>query len=154
MPEKSQRVFDSEIIIDEKSRWYFRGNEITLDSVLSYFKENLDEDENGIFILNTYGELSEKGYVSCMGYPLKFIDYQIESGQLFLLGDNKQKFSLQDLQLHADLEEKIFFKKKGQKYLKYSLNRDTHSKISEYIEEENGNYFLKYANHVQKITLI
>jgi hypothetical protein len=81
--ENLPRIFDSEIIITEANKWMFRGNEITLDSVLKFFKENLSEDEEGIFITNTYGNLTEKGYVTCMGFPLQFIRWEEENDHFY-----------------------------------------------------------------------
>ncbi|HNI96239.1 MAG TPA: hypothetical protein PL169_09245, partial [Leptospiraceae bacterium] len=67
------RIFDCEIRIDENSRWFFRGNEIIHENVLRHFKENLGEDEKGIFILNQYGDLTEKGYLYSEGFPLRLV---------------------------------------------------------------------------------
>jgi hypothetical protein len=111
--ETSPRIFDSEIIITRNSKWIFRGNEITLDSVLKYFKENLFEDEKGVFISNRYGELSEKGYVTLEGFALKIIGYEEEEDNLTLLGDNSQKLSLEEIEFHADFDKKLYIKKKN-----------------------------------------
>jgi hypothetical protein len=151
--ENAPRIFDSEIIVTENSHWMFRGNEITLESVLNYFKENLSEDDSGIFITNTYGNLTEKGYITCFGFPLKLIRWEEEQGQLYLIGDNLLKMSLDELDFYADLDQKLFVKRKGDQFLKYSLNRDTHSKLSQYLEEEGEDFYIQYGNLKKKVFL-
>ena len=151
--ENPPRIFDSEIIITEASKWMFRGNEITLDSVLKYFKENLSEDEEGIFITNTYGNLTEKGYVTCNGYPLRFVRWEEENDGFYLIGDNLLKFSLEDLDFYADSDEKLYVKHKGDTFLKYSLNRDTHTKMSQFLDQDSDGYFIQYRNLKKKVFL-
>ncbi len=149
--EISPRIFDSEIIVTPNSRWMFRGNEITLESVLKYFKENLSEDEEGVFISNQYGKLSEKGYITLQGFPLKIIGYEEEDDDFFFLGDNSQKISLEDIEFHADSEEKLYVKKKSDKLIKYSLTRDPHTKISNYLEQDGEDFYIQYKNWKKKV---
>ena len=149
--ETSPRIFDSEIIITSNSKWIFRGSEITLDSVLKYFKENLFEDEKGAYISNRYGELSEKGYVTLEGFALKIIGYEQEEDDLYLLGDNSQKLSLEEIEFHADFEKKLYIKKNTDKFLKYFLTRDPHSKIANYLEEEGDDFFIHYGKWKKKV---
>ncbi|NBU97415.1 MAG: hypothetical protein EBS19_04215 [Spirochaetia bacterium] len=149
--ETSPRIFDSEIIITPNSKWIFRGNEITLDSVLKYFKENLSEDEKGVFITNRYGELSEKGYVTLEGFALKIIGYEEEGEDLYLIGDNSQKLSLDEIEFHADFEKKLYIRKKTDKFLKYFLTRDPHSKIANFLEEEGDDFFIHYGKWKKKV---
>jgi hypothetical protein len=137
------RVFDSEIIIESNSRWYFRGNEITLANVLDYFKKNLHEDERGIYIWNTQGDLVEKGYVLCKGFPLQLINwYRNEDGILYYLADNGESILPEELNFYYDKEERIFCQKKNAEFLKMSFNRGFHSYISELLEESDGEYYV------------
>ena len=145
--EKSVRTFDSEIIIDSSSRWFFRGNEITLDTVLAYFRENLYEDEGGIYIFNSYGNLSEKGYVTCIGYPLKIVDLESQENSLSFIGDNKSKLSMKETDIFVDPDNRLLVRKKDEKRLLYVCSRDVHTRLGDYIEDENGNFFLKYGNY-------
>ena len=44
------RKFDSEIRISQSGDWIFRGQKITQENVLEFFKKNIIEDEFGIYI--------------------------------------------------------------------------------------------------------
>lgn len=149
--ENTTRIFDSEIIIDESDRWFFRGNEITLITVLNYFKENMDEDENGIFIKNTYGNLSEKGYVTCHGSPLKLIHLESNDSILYFFGDNLKKIPLMELEFSTDSKRRIIAKKNGNKYLYYVLSRDLQTRIADFLEEERGKYFIRFGGCSKEI---
>lgn len=145
--EKSVRSFDSEIIIDSSSRWFFRGNEITLDTVLTYFRENLFEDEQGIYIFNTYGNLTEKGYLTCIGYPLRVVNLEFAETSLIFIGDNKSTLPLSESKIFVDREHRLVIRRKNEKYLSYVCSRDVHTKLGEFIEEEeDGSFSLKYGN--------
>lgn len=138
------RIFDSEIIIESNSLWYFRGNEIIHENVLDYFKQNLHEDEKGIYIHNTHGELVEKGYVLCKGFPLRIINWlKNEDDALYFLCDNGEQISSNDLHFYYDENETIFCQKKNSKYIKMKFSRGMHNYISDILIEEDKNFYLQ-----------
>lgn len=134
------RIFDCEVSVDEKSRWFFRGNEIIHENVLRHFKENLNEDESGIFILNRYGKLTEKGYISSEGFPLKLVRL---SGSSFF-DETGKEYSATEFFFYESSRFGLFASTKKKKIF-FSLSRDFCGAMSSYMEEEEGETYLKLA---------
>lgn len=64
-------ITESDLTIDPDGQWNFRGERLSNQSVLLYFKRNLNRDEKGFFILNRWGERREIAYLqSVRGCPL------------------------------------------------------------------------------------
>jgi hypothetical protein len=142
--ENKPRVFDSEIQINSKDEWYFRGDQITLVDVLKYFKEQLKEDENGIYILNQYKNLSEIGYINCNGFPLQInhineLDFKVE-----FVGENSEKLNPESVDFYFDETEKIFLIKKNQKFLKYKIHKNLIPYLSNFLYEEENQFFFRF----------
>ncbi|MCB1179359.1 MAG: hypothetical protein KDK36_17390, partial [Leptospiraceae bacterium] len=123
---KPPRIFDSEIIVNENNRWFFRGNEIIQENVLEFFKKSLFEDDKGIYIHNTHGELSEQGYITSFGFPLKIINWiQNEDGKMYFVLDSGETIEPIEINFYYDSSEKLFCMRKKDKYIKINFNRKT-----------------------------
>jgi hypothetical protein len=148
-----QRIFNSEITIDESNRWYFRGQEIIHVFVLDFFRKNLFEDEKGIYILNSYGQFSEKGYVECYGFPLFFISWVIdENNHLAFRSNGGQDYSLQELNFYFDEKERIFSIPEGKKFTKIGFSKAVLNFLAEYMNEKDDEYFLEFPEHQKPIS--
>ena len=79
---KKAYIAFTDIQVKEDGRWYSKNILIQNLRILSYFKKNLHRDQKGIFIFNTFKELSEKGYMVIRGPVLKVTDIE---KNLFLL---------------------------------------------------------------------
>ena len=140
------RKFDSEIWINEKGEWIFRGNEITHAEILKYFKENLKEDANGIYILNVFGELQEMGYVKSQTHPLK-IQYVEETAEdLLFHSDSQETISIFTSGIFIDQNEVLFLKRNEQNFLSYQFTRSSLGQLSKYLEEVDGSFFLNFQD--------
>lgn len=62
------------INIHSNGDWYTKDKKIINPQILKYFKSSLCHDNQGIYILNQFGLLSEKGYINVNG-PLVFITH-------------------------------------------------------------------------------
>ena len=71
---KTPREEFTDIRISRTGKWYTRSLPIQNNKILQYFKSNLRRDEKGIYIHNTFGEFSEKGYIQVEGPLLKVLD--------------------------------------------------------------------------------
>lgn len=141
------RIFNSEIIIDSQNRWFYKGNEIVHPNVLDFFKENLQEDEKGIFIQNVYGSFSEKGYLECRGFPVFFFQVWEEDTTLKFEGNNKKIFLASELNFFYDDKERLFAIPKEQKFIKYGFSKNVLNQISNWLQvDENGEYKIIYKN--------
>ncbi|AYV57053.1 hypothetical protein CH370_02305 [Leptospira kmetyi] len=135
----SPRKFNSEIFVDAEDRWIFRGNRIDQKEVLSYFRQNLKEDDLGIFIDNRFGELTENGYLELEGYPIHLIACRETEDTLVFLSESETSYSLRELLFALDADGCLFAKTKYYKKLKFRPDRNCLSDLSPYLEEtENG----------------
>lgn len=137
------RKFDSEIRITESGKWLFRGQEITQENVLAFFKKNIREDDLGIYITNAYADKVEHGYLEAKCIFLK-IENAIETSEgIFLQAEDETLTPISEFYFYSDKEEKLFCMRKTDKLIKFKLNRKSHDFISNLLEEDNGRYFLK-----------
>ena len=77
------------IRVDPSGKWYTGNLRIKNEKVLGFFKKNLHRDEKGIYIYNTFGEFSEKGYIKVGGPLLKVVEldqnqFTLENGEIIL----------------------------------------------------------------------
>lgn len=140
------RKFDSEIKISPSGDWIFRGQKITQENVLEFFKKNVIEDEFGIYIRNSYAELIEHGYLEAKCIFLKIINLIVEDNIIYLIAEDESKTPIKNFYFYSDHEEKIFCMRISDRFIKFSFNRQMHSFISNLMIEESGKYFLQLEN--------
>lgn len=128
---------NSEIKVLPNGDWIFRDAKIEQKDVLEYFRKNLKEAEDGIYIDNQYGEFSENGYLELFGYPLNLIRMWEKDGEFYFLSDSGEELSLSSLQIAADSEGELFARKKDHLFLKYKIARNVSSTLSEYLSESD-----------------
>lgn len=131
----STRYYNSEIMIDNCHKWIFRGEEITLKKILDFFKSNLHEDEQGVYISNQYGKFSEVGYLECMGCPLCLDDYLQTEQNILFHTDSGEQLDFQNLYFWTNKEQQVFATRGEKSKIKYRFNRKTLSFISELMVE-------------------
>jgi|JI8StandDraft_1071087.scaffolds.fasta_scaffold141971_1 hypothetical protein len=146
------RKFDSEIRITQNGKWIFRGQEITQDNVLEFFKKNIREDDLGIYITNTYAELTEHGYLEAETIFLKIINSIEKDNIIYLQGEDDSTTPLFDFYFYSDSNEKIFCMRKSDKFIKFTFNRQMHSYISNLLSEDNGSYFIKVGDNTLPVS--
>ncbi|MBK8394071.1 MAG: hypothetical protein IPL26_02345 [Leptospiraceae bacterium] len=137
------RKFDSEIRISENGEWIFRGQLVTQENILSFFKKNIKEDEHGIYITNSYGTLTEHGYLETKCIFLKVTNYDIIENEIYLTTEDDTNLPISNFLFYSDKNEKIFCARKSDKFIKFNFNRQVHSYLSNFLIEDNGNYFLE-----------
>ncbi|NCN08697.1 MAG: hypothetical protein GW938_02510 [Leptospira sp.] len=140
------RKFFSEITINSRDEWIFRGNEIHQEEILKYFRANLKEDEDGVYIKNVFGELEEFGYIEINGYPLHIIRVTEEGGTLFFSSDADLTLEWDDIQIFTDPSENLILKKKGESKIFYRLNSNAGGQLSEWILESGESFEIKHHN--------
>ncbi|TGL97394.1 hypothetical protein EHQ76_14765 [Leptospira barantonii] len=135
----SPRKFNSEIFVDSEDRWIFRGNRIDQKEVLSYFRQNLKEDEIGIYIDNRFGEFIENGYLELDGYPIHLVSCKETENTLVFLSESETSYSLHELIFALDKDGCLFARTTHYKKLKFRPDRNCLSDLSPYLEEtKNG----------------
>ncbi|MCG9876448.1 MAG: hypothetical protein MH321_16865 [Leptospiraceae bacterium] len=145
------RKFFSEITINPRDEWVFRGNEIHQEEILKYFRANLKEDSEGVYIKNVFGELEENGYIESNGYPLHIIRVSEEGGTLFFSTDADLTLEWDDIQLYTDLSENLILQKKDESKIFYRLNSNAGGQLSEWIIETEDSFEIHHHNERMKI---
>ena len=145
------RKFDSEIRIDKKGNWFFRGQEITQENVLNFFKKNLKEDELGVYIENHYGGLTEHGYLESYSILLK-IKSILEKETLYFVSEVDEVIKLTDINIYHDTNELLFIRKKSQLKIRYILGLDAISTLSKYLDQIDNLYSVNYNSIQTKIS--
>lgn len=144
------KKFNSEIIIDSSGRWFFRGNEIIQEKVLSYFKQNLKEDGDGIYIENHYGKFVEHGYIESNYYPLKLIEYDYSHEGLFFLSENERVFSINNLDFFINEEGNLLSKAQEANYILHNFSLKVLSFLAEFLEGSEQEGFYLQCNGIKK----
>ncbi|TGK00937.1 hypothetical protein EHO59_13540 [Leptospira semungkisensis] len=137
------RRLNSEIKVTPNGDWVFRGSHIEQKDILEYFRKNLKDAKDGIYIDNEYGQFSEEGYLELFGYALNLIRVWEKDGELFFLADSGEELALSSLEIAADRDSELFARKKDQVFLKYKIARNVSTVLGDYILESDEGLKLK-----------
>lgn len=129
------KISDSQIEIRESGDWYFRDRKLINRRILAYFKSNLHRDEGGIYILNTYREFVEKGYVTIRGPVLSAAS--VLDDRIVLEDNSEIPFHSLDLNLYK--ETLLFSLPILNVWGKFS--RDAYLKIADFIEDKDEAFY-------------
>jgi len=149
----SPRKFDSEIHIDAHDRWIFRGNEITQVEILKYFRQNLKQNEKGVFIENVFGELSENGFLKILGYPCHITGIRFDDGELFLHGDDEQIFKFPEFEIYQTKEGHLMGLHASKDLVRYRFDWNAASQLGEHLSEEGDMTFLNLGSLQMELPL-
>jgi len=147
------RKYNTEIHIDQNDKWYFRGEEITNREILEFFKSGLAEDEQGIYIKNKHGELSEHGYIKAEGFPLHIIHIYNSSDGLVFECETGKKYPARDLLYYRTLDDIFFVIKKESRYIKYRLERNCSNEIMDFLFDDNDRIVVVSGNYNYPVSL-
>ena len=125
----------TDIRIHEDGTWFTNTLRIHNKQILKYFKKSLHRDHKGIYILNTFGSLQEKGYIKVNG-PLLFVDQIINNH--FIL-ENDEFISFEQANIIID-ENMIPYLKINSLNTYAGFNKNLVEKISSLIEIQNDNF--------------
>lgn len=142
------RKFDSEILITPEDKWIFRGNEITQEDILKYFRKNLKQDDSGVYIDNRFGELEEHGYLNLQGYPVHITSVSEEGNNLVFHTDSDKSIPLKDIHIQIQKDGTLEAYEKGLEKIRYRFSKSASTQISNYIQENpnDGNYLLVFQD--------
>ena len=136
------RKFDSEICINAQDEWMFHGNSIIQEKILSYFRSNLKEDQDGVYILNQFGELEEHGYLKIEGYPLHITNVTDEEGTLFFSSDSGISLKINDVELLLNNNQNLILRNKNHQRIFQRLSNHAAVQLAEWIEETDNGYLI------------
>lgn len=132
------RIFDSEIYINKRDEWIFRGNQITKEEIIQYFRSNLQVSEMGVYILNTFGELSENGYLKIDGYPCHVLHVELENENLLFYANDGKVIPFGEFEIYESKEGGIIGFCPDREKIKYRFNWNAAKDLSKFLEDQNG----------------
>ncbi len=137
------RIFDSEIYIDKHDKWIFRGNEITKEEILLYFRSNLVSNDKGVYIYNTFGTLSEHGYVQIYGFPCHILHVEWKEEQLVFFTDDGKELPFGVLEIYESDAFGIIAMDPSQDKIKYRFNWNAAKDLSKFLIEDEMDIYLE-----------
>lgn len=137
------RIFDSEIYIDTHDKWIFRGNEITKEEILHYFRSNLVSSNDGVYIYNTFGDLSEHGYIQIYGFPCHILHVEWEDEQLIFYTDDGKELPFGLLEIYESETYGIIALDPTKEKIKYRFNWNAAKDLSKYLIEDDSGIYLE-----------
>lgn len=138
------RIFDSEIYISPKDDWIFRGNTIDKLEILTYFRNNLHGNEKGVYIQNTFGELSEHGYVKIDGYPCHVLHIEVTPDEILFLTDDGRNYPFGEFEIYETKEGGILGVRSVEEKIKYRFTWNAAKELSDILTEEDGVTYLDW----------
>ncbi len=127
-----------EILIKADGKWYHKGAEIIRKDIINFFYEHLELDEKGRYIISWRNEKCIVD-VEDTAFFVQRVD-KIEDGFLLYLSDGTQE-RLDPETIYVGKENILYCKVKRGKFPARFL-RPAYYQIADYIEEENGRYFI------------
>jgi hypothetical protein len=132
------------IYIDKEGQWFHKGVEMIHRGFIRFFYQNMELDEQGQYIISLRGD---RCYVEVEDTP--FVVWRVvfkdknDSNEsifsLYLSDDSREDLSPQTLYLG---EENVLYCKVKNQAFPARFCRAAYYQIAEYIEEEEGKYFL------------
>ncbi len=138
------RQFDSEIYIAPNDEWIFRGNTIDKEEILTYFRANLHGNEKGVYIQNTFGELSEHGYIKIDGYPCHVLHIETSPDEIVFITDDGRSYPFGEFEIYETIEGGILGLRAVEERIKYRFTWNAAKELSDLLTEEDGVTYLDW----------
>lgn len=137
---------DAVFWLDKNGRWRNKDGEFEHKRIIEYFHSSIKKDRDGYHLQQIIGDCQEKAYFNYEDTALFVFDV-ITDQDIFLILNTKKRIKLKPkkLSIKGDNlymsvgEERIKFAEKGL------------IKISEFIEYDNDQYFIRIKNRRYKI---
>ncbi|EOQ87369.1 hypothetical protein LEP1GSC202_3636 [Leptospira yanagawae serovar Saopaulo str. Sao Paulo = ATCC 700523] len=147
------RKFDSEIYIASNDEWIFRGNPIDKEEILTYFRNNLHGNEKGVYIENTFGELSEHGYVKIDGFPCHVVHVEIDKGEITFITDDGRNYPFGEFEIYETNDGGILGLRSNEVRIKYRFTWNAAKELSDLLIEEEGITYLDWGGVKMQIPM-
>jgi len=134
-----------EIYIDKEGRWFHKGAEMTRRDFIRLFYQNMELNSAGQYVINwkgqsCYVDVEDTAFVVHRAVYEDPVPNQEGRFILYLNDDTKEEL-LPDT-LYVGNEHVLYCAVKNRTY-PARFNRASYYQIAQYIEEENGSYFLR-----------
>ncbi|MCW7503186.1 hypothetical protein [Leptospira paudalimensis] len=147
------RKFDSEIYISPADEWIFRGNPIDKEEILTYFRNNLHGNEKGVYIENTFGELSEHGYIKIDGFPCHVLHVEVTEGEISFITDDGRSYLFGEFEIYETKDGGILGLRSNEERIKYRFTWNAAKELSDLLIEEDGLTYLDWKGVKMQIPM-
>ncbi|ABZ95007.1 Hypothetical protein LBF_2523 [Leptospira biflexa serovar Patoc strain 'Patoc 1 (Ames)'] len=138
------RKFDSEIYVAPNDEWIFRGNPIEKEEILTYFRNNLHGNEKGVYIENTFGELSEHGYLKIDGFPCHVLHIEVTPTEIVFITDDGRTYPFGEFEIYETEDGGILGVRAEEERIKYRFTWNAAKELSDLLTEEEGGTYLDW----------
>ncbi|MDF3818906.1 hypothetical protein P3G55_03285 [Leptospira sp. 96542] len=145
------RKFDSEIHITPDDKWMFRGMEIDKEEILKYFRANLHGDSKGVYIENTFGELSENGYLRIDGFPCHVLHVTKQDNSLMFETDDGNSYEFGEFEVYETKDGGLLGRRAKEEKIYYRFTWNAAKDLSMFLEETDAGVELKLGDTEMEI---
>ena len=139
---KDQAIF----WLDKNGRWHNAHGEFEHKKIIDYFHSSIKRDENGYYLFQKRGDVQEKVYFHYEDTALFAVDLIIDKDTTLVLNTKKQiKLKPRSLFIRGD----DLYMRMGEETIKFTERGLM--KISDLLEYDNDQYFIKVKNRRYRI---
>jgi hypothetical protein len=132
--------------LDKNGRWHNAHGEFEHKKIIDYFHSSIKRDENGYYLFQKRGDVQEKVYFHYEDTALFAVDLIKDKGMTLILNTRKQiKLKPRNLFIRGD----DLYMRMGEETIKFAERGLM--KISDLLEYDNDQYFIKMNNRKYKI---
>jgi len=137
---------DAVFWLDKNGRWRNKDGEFEHKRIIEYFHSSIRKDRGGYHLQQIIGGCQEKVYFNHEDTALFVFDV-ITDQDIFLILNTKKRIKLKPKKL--SIKGDNLYMSEGEERIKFAENGLT--KISEFIEYDNDQYFIRIKNRRYKI---
>jgi hypothetical protein len=130
--------------LDKNGRWHNAHGEFEHKKIIDYFHSSIKRDENGYYLFQKRGDIQEKVYFHYEDTALFAVDL-IKDKVIRLILNTKKQIKLKPRNLRGD----DLYMRMGEETIKFAERGLM--KISDLLEYDNDQYFIKINNRKYKI---
>ena len=132
--------------LDKNGRWHNAHGEFEHKKIIDYFHSSIKRDENGYYLFQKRGDVQEKVYFHYEDTALFAVDL-IKDNDITLILNTKKQIKLKPRNLF--IRDDDLYMRMGEETIKFSERGLM--KISDLLEYDNDQYFIKVKNRRYRI---
>jgi hypothetical protein len=132
--------------LDKNGRWHNAHGEFEHKKIIDYFHSSIKRDENGYYLFQKRGDIQEKVYFHYEDTALFAVDL-IKDNDITLVLNTKKQIKLKPRSLFIRGDD--LYMRMGEETIKFTERGLM--KISDLLEYDNDQYFIKVKNRRYRI---
>lgn len=132
--------------LDSNGRWHNKHGEFEHRKIIGFFHSSIRKDKDGYYVAQTTESYKEKVYFRYEDTAL-FVFNVTKNKDVYLLLNTTKQIKLNPEELF--IKDDSLYTKDGEDIIKFT--EQSMMKISKYMENDNGRYFIKINDKIYKI---